>query len=400
MGGYLVIAGGNIKSNMIYKKFIELAGGPGAKIAIVPTASGDAAETLVWVTDIFVECGINRKSIVGIKVDPDMKMNNEWRKCGDEFESLDFLNGVNGIWFSGGDQIKIIKGFLRSGGADTKLLGRIREILENGGVIGGTSAGAAIMSQIMIGGGTSFGAMSIPHHYDYIDYRNKPELEDKGALLVMKGLGFFKDGIVDQHFDKRIRQGRLLEAMFDKGIAKGYGISEDTALVYDMGRGLISTVGSEGVAVVDISEGTRKKLGKYSKITDVKLSYLKGDDTYDINNGEYKVNIQNEIREQDYYAYMKYISNVLLSASPHYADEIGRMLKIDKGNAFYYSEDKKMHYVRDYIPGDEEVGYEIRMYKKEGYARGFIKEECSFINIIMDILPVELSIDTLEEAAE
>jgi cyanophycinase len=337
---------------------------------------------------------------VGIKVDPDTNSFSEWRKYGDEFESLDFLNDVNGVWFSGGDQIKIIKGFLRSDGADTKLLRRIREILENGGVIGGTSAGAAIMSQVMIGGGTSFGALSMPHYYDYMDYRNKPELEDRGALLIINGLGFFKEGIVDQHFDKRSRQGRLLEAMFDREIMKGYGISEDTALVYDVEKGLISTVGSGGVAVVDISDGKRSKIGDYSKITDVKLSYLRDSDTYDIYKEEYKVNIQNQNREQDYYAYMKYISNILLSVHCDYSEIIGKIIKVDKMDIFYYSEDKKMHYVKDYQPGDEEAEYEIRLYKKDGYTRGFVKEDCSFVNIILDILPVALKAGVSKEAVK
>lgn len=255
MKGYLVIAGGNVKSKVILEEFIRLAGGDNAKIAIVPTAAGDTFEASEKLTDLFHSCGVNKDRIIVVRVDPDKEESISWKVCGDNFINLDFLEGVTGVWFGGGDQIKIIRGFLRPDGSDTRLLECMREILYSGGVIGGSSAGAATMSTSMIARGTSEGAMKEAPCRDYIEYSKKPEFEEKGVLLITKGLGFFKYGIIDQHFEERQRQGRLLEALFNEGILVGYGISEDTALVCDLEKEEMKVIGSGRVTVMDISEG-------------------------------------------------------------------------------------------------------------------------------------------------
>jgi cyanophycinase len=159
MKGKLVIAGGSIKSNIIYEEFVKLAGGETARIAIVPTAARDAEAALERFSKKITNCGVCSKRIIYIKIDPDKNNMDNWKSCGDDFKCLDFLDNVTGIWFVGGDQVKIIRGFLRSDGTDTKLLSRIRDILSSGGTIGGSSARAAIMSESMIGGGTGEGSL-------------------------------------------------------------------------------------------------------------------------------------------------------------------------------------------------------------------------------------------------
>lgn len=282
MNGHLVIAGGNVKNEIIYKKFIEYSGD--AKIAIVPTASFDTKDTLKRFTQMFENLGIKRDKLIGIKVDPDKYDCNIWKKTGDDFDSLDFLDDVRGVWFTGGDQIKIIRSFLKNDGTETKILKKIKEILNKGGVIGGSSAGAAIMSEITIGGGNSFGALNLPYYENYVDYREKPYLEESGVLLITKGLGFFKHGIVDQHFDEKSRLGRLIETMLDKNINRGFGISEDTAIVYDDQTFDITVVGSGRVAVIDISCAEKTQLGNVIKISKLKLKYLKSGDDFSILN--------------------------------------------------------------------------------------------------------------------
>lgn len=284
MKGHLIIAGGNVKDNAIYEKFIELAGGNYQKIAIIPTASEEAEKTLENHIKLFTQCGTTEDKIVGIKVDPDFKIigsnNSEWKNSGDDFESLDFLKDVKGIWFTGGDQIKIIKSFLRCDGSDTKLLEKIRDILGRGGVVGGSSAGAAIMSKVMIGGGTSLGSSNMPIYKDYIEYRKNPELEDSGALLITKGLGFFKVGIVDQHFDKRNRMGRLLKTLSTSKVNMGYGISENTAIIYDIEKGIIRKIGCGDVTIIDIADSINSEIVEYGEMKNIKISYLEGTDIY------------------------------------------------------------------------------------------------------------------------
>jgi cyanophycinase len=279
MKGKLVIAGGSIKSNIIYEEFVKLAGGETARIAIVPTAARDAEAALERFSKKITKCGVCSKRIIYIKIDPDKNNMGNWKSCGDDFKCLDFLDNVTGIWFVGGDQVKIIRGFLRSDGTDTKLLSRIRELLSSGGIIGGSSAGAAIMSESMIGGGTSEGALASTPCKDYIEYRKTPEMEDKGVLLISKGLSFFNYGIIDQHFEERRRQERLIEALFVEKVDKGYGISEDTAMICDLEIGMIKVIGSGRVAVIDISEGQRNN---------VKVITLEKEDTYNVQEGRFK----------------------------------------------------------------------------------------------------------------
>jgi cyanophycinase len=374
MKGNLVIAGGNIKGNIIYKEFIKLAGNCG-KIAIVPTASEDTNDALIYNTDIFEKCGVDKNDIVGVKVNIEKPSYGDWKKCGDDFESLDFLDDVKGVWFCGGDQIRIIRGFKRSDGTETKLLKKINDILEEGGVIGGSSAGAAIMSEVMIGGGTSLGALTKTPYYDYIEYRKKPELEENGVLLITKGLGFFKGGIIDQHFDERGRHGRLLEVLLTEKVNKGYGIAEDTAIVYDVEKGTARIIGSGGVTIIDTSNAIKCKVDDYSKITNVEISYLLGEDIYNINEDRFYFSDRNRIRDS------------------------GHLMSNNRKDIFFSGE-RKMQYIRSYLEGNKDMEYEIRLYKKEENSKESIKKNTSFVNLIMDLIPVFKKTEAVNEAAK
>lgn len=396
MKGHLVIAGGNIKNKTIYTNFIKLAGGEKAKMAIIPTASEEASISLIKITKEFRECGVAEDNIIWVKIDPYMEDSKDWKKCGDDFENLDFLNGVTGIWFVGGDQIKVLKGFLRDDGKDTELLIRIKDILQDGGVIGGTSAGAAIMSETMIGGGTSFGALSMPKYKDYIEYRNKPDLENTGVLLIIKGLGFFKGGVIDQHFNTRDRIGRLTEVLFSEKVSKGYGISEDTAIVYDIEKGSMSVIGGGGITIIDITEASHSKIDNYSKITNLKISYLLEADIYNIDEEKFYLHNQEEINDNEYYAIKNYISNVFVSSQ---ADS-DNLLIDNKKDMLLYSNSKRMHYLKNYHALNEEVGYEIRIYKKKENIIGISNGNCSFVKATMDILPIIVKDEVLKEVVE
>lgn len=119
---------------------------------------------------------------------------------GDNDDLLQMLDGVTGFWFIGGDQYYLYKGFIRKDGMDTKILESMKNIYSNGGVIGGSSAGAAIMSSVMIASGNNKNALSGLAKHGYEDYS-----EDHTHLRLVKGLGFFPEGVVDQHVDARPR---------------------------------------------------------------------------------------------------------------------------------------------------------------------------------------------------
>jgi hypothetical protein len=150
-------------------------------------------------------------------------------------------------------------------------------------VIGGTSAGAAIMSEVMIGNGSSLGALQLPVISD-----NGPENEETDALLISRGLGFFPEGIVDQHFHARARIGRLIMALMssrDKYLM-AFGVDENTALIYSASERQIRVSGKGGVTIIDASSATLTYAGNLPNIRNLSVSYLEQGDSYNVASGE------------------------------------------------------------------------------------------------------------------
>ena len=190
--GSLVIAGGGALPNLIYERFLELGGGPKANLVIVPTASVIADSP-----DILVRLPIWQQLHPG----PITILHAETRENSCEEDFCKPLDSATAVWFIGGDQNLITERYL-----GTPVEPALHRVLSRGGVIGGTSAGAAIMSRVMIAGG-----------------RNTP--------MMATGLGFLPNTIVDQHFIKRSRKDRLHAALKLHPDLVGVGIDEDTALV-------------------------------------------------------------------------------------------------------------------------------------------------------------------------
>jgi cyanophycinase len=165
------------------------------------------------------------------------------------------------VYFTGGDQAKIVAA-LAPGGAPTPVLRAIEAAQAAGGLLAGSSAGAAMMSQPMILGGTSL--ESVVH-----GVTDDPE---QPGLLIGPGLGFFPFGLVDQHFIKRGRLGRLVVAMAASGVTRGFGIDENTALLVEGAAGRVC--GEYGVMVVDMAGETDPG--------DFRLSYLDDGDSIDL----------------------------------------------------------------------------------------------------------------------
>jgi cyanophycinase len=262
-GSLLIVGGALANTPEIYEEFIVLAGGvENAKIAIMPTASGDPIERSYTDIDRLVDTyGVPAENILIVKVavmddysTPDVDESN-WFENGfidDEThtaiqEFRDFE--PTAVWFVGGQQDRIINSLIDENGNDSILLQEIRMVKENGGVIGGTSAGAAIMSDVMITDGTSLGALT--QEVLYVDHGSDPR------LLITKGLGLFPFGITDQHFIERGRFGRLLKACQSESVPMGFGIEENSAIIV---RGkTIEVIGVEasrsGMIMVDLDGG-------------------------------------------------------------------------------------------------------------------------------------------------
>ena len=146
-------------------------------------------------------------------------------RAGDR-DKLQVIDDAAGIFFSGGDQLRITSQI-----GDTGIEAKVRALYERGGLIAGTSAGAAAMSDTMLVKGTS------------------GETHRIGDLHMAPGLGLIRDVIIDQHFAERGRFGRLLGAVAHNPRVLGIGIDEDTAAVVHDGH--LKVIGSGAVYIVD-----------------------------------------------------------------------------------------------------------------------------------------------------
>ncbi len=177
-------------------------------------------------------------------------------------EKLRLLDGAAGVFFSGGDQLRISSQI-----GDTPIEQRVREIRERGGVIAGTSAGASMMSETMLVKGTSGESHKI------------------GDLHMSPGLGLVRNVIIDQHFAERGRFGRLFGAVAHNPRELGIGIDEDTALVLQdshfkvVGNGCVYVADGSGVTRSNIAEARPERaLSMY----DIRLHVLSSGDTFDL----------------------------------------------------------------------------------------------------------------------
>ena len=152
-------------------------------------------------------------------------------------EALDRLDGAAGVFFTGGDQLRISSQI-----GDTAIERRIHEIHRGGGVIAGTSAGAAVMSETMLVKGPSGESYRI------------------GELHMAPGLGLMRHVIIDQHFAERGRYGRLLGAVAHNPRLLGVGVDEDTALLVEGDEGRV--LGSGAVYIVDGEEATHSNIAE------------------------------------------------------------------------------------------------------------------------------------------
>jgi cyanophycinase len=177
-------------------------------------------------------------------------------------DKLSMLNDVDGVFFTGGDQLRISSQI-----GDTPFETKIHEIYDNGGVIAGTSAGASVMSEVMLIRGTNAESHRI------------------GDLHMAAGLRLLRDVIIDQHFAERGRIGRLLGAVALNPRILGIGIDEDTAI---MVRGReFEVIGSGAVYIVDGSSVTRSNITEGEEkrtlsMSDVRLHLLSCGDRFDL----------------------------------------------------------------------------------------------------------------------
>jgi cyanophycinase len=247
--GTLVIAGGSLSNSnkAIWNAFVQSAKTEGPFV-IMPTASGQPAASAENVRTTLISYGVPEEKISVARLamidDPSTPEIDEsrWLENNSDEATISLLGSAAAIWFTGGDQSRTTKVLLTEGGKDTAAMTAIREAHATGATIGGTSAGAAIMSEKMLLQGDAISALT--------------GATSGEQVLLGNGLGFFSDGLIDQHFGERARLGRLAKALSllpDKLARIGYGIDEDTALIVSRNGGSM-VLGNGYVTVLDARE--------------------------------------------------------------------------------------------------------------------------------------------------
>jgi len=253
-GGTLVIVGGALADDNreVYQAFLGALQGDGP-VVVIPAASGRPARAAAEFARNLEAHGLDaaRVKVFPLAVRDDAATGDvdesTWSGNAWEASLVEGLGKPAGFWFTGGDQMRIVQALRSPDGHESPLLELVRQRLADGAVVGGTSAGAAVMSRRMIAGGESFLALLEPLAGAY----SSTEDQDSGRLFLDRGLGFLADGIVDQHFDRKARLGRLVRALAETGERTGYGIDEDTALVVDLAAGTALVAGRGSVTLVD-----------------------------------------------------------------------------------------------------------------------------------------------------
>lgn len=229
-GGTLVLSGGGLLPPQILERFLDLAGKDSEVIMIPATPMDDALREKI----------IRMWRMVGAtRITP---LATGTRQEAESPEFLAKLRNVNAVWSGGGRQ-----DYFASLYAGTAVEDRLKQIIQDGGVVGGSSAGAAVMTRIMI--------------------RQGGESAELGT-----GLDLLPDAIVDQHFFSRNRMNRLIGALEQHPELMGFGIDERTALVVQMTHGRMCVLGDSYVLA-----STRKgETGKQ------RFTILRGGDQIDL----------------------------------------------------------------------------------------------------------------------
>jgi cyanophycinase len=213
--GALVIVGGGMRDQAIVERFLNLAGGPDAPIVVIPTAGGAEEYDQYWQGLLqFKAAGATNLTV----------LHTTDRAEADTDEFVQPIREARGVWFGGGRQWRLADSYLH-----TRVHQELWALLERGGVIGGSSAGATIQGSYLARGDTKTNTIMMGDHEE--------------------GMGFLKNTAIDQHLLRRNRQFDLIEIVKARPDLLGIGLDENTAIVVRGDR--FEVIGQSYVAVYD-----------------------------------------------------------------------------------------------------------------------------------------------------
>lgn len=244
--GSLVIVGGAMRDTVIIDKFIELAGGKDAPMVIIPTASGREEVNAERQSRLLVSRGCTDVTVVHT-LDPEVA---------DTEAFVEPITRAMGVWFGGGRQWHIVDAY-----AGTITETEIRKVLDRGGVIGGSSAGATIQGTYLARGDTRTNTIMMGDHEVGFDY--------------------LKKSAIDQHLLVRNRQHDLIEIITAHPDLLGIGLDENTAVVVRGNE--MEVIGKSFVAIYDYKLWDENPHKSGSLANGGKFFLLRPGDKYNVN---------------------------------------------------------------------------------------------------------------------
>jgi cyanophycinase len=375
--GALVIIGGALRTDnaAVWERVVQLAGGKGAKIAVLPTAASNPDKSGAQTVESLNRYGADA---FVVPIAPRYKDSDSVKAANDPALAAK-VRAATGVYFTGGDQSRITQVLVGADGKLTPVLEAIWQVYRSGGVIAGTSAGAAVMSSTM--------------------FYEPPEVLDvlkqgvAGDKVLAPGLGFIgPDVFVDQHLLMRGRFARMLPAMLAKGYKTGLGVDENTAMVVKGGE--MEVVGASGVLLVNLSQASQDASRIGFNVKNAKISYLErgdkitlatrqvtaakaksGDETINPNTTDFKS------RSTDRRFYPAMLGRMtLVELMTHFIDNAQQEVI---GLAFDQHSKEPQH------------GFEFKFRKGPdtvGYATGqFGGNDVTVVNLYLDVQPIEMA---------
>lgn len=377
--GYAVPIGGALKydNDAVWGRLVELAGGPGARFVVLATAAGNPERSARQIVDALTRRGAVAEALpvsarlVGVDVS----------RAVQDPALIAKVRAANGVFFSGGAQERIVDA-LAPGGVESPLLSEIRQLQQRGGVVAGTSAGAAIMSTVMFRDAQDVMAIL------------KGQLRE--GKEVDRGLGFAGPALfVDQHFLKRGRVGRMLPLMLAKGYKLGIGVEENSAAIIHGDQ--IEVIGGKGALLVDLHDATHDPAVGAFNLLGARVSYLDRGDRYDMAT---RTVLPSAAKLADHKVdpnaadFKPFFAN-----DPYYLDMLGDTTIVNAmGNLIDNPRREVMGLAYTMRPPQDDkqpsLGFEFRLYKKAdsvGWFTGaFGGEDYTVANLYLDVRPVRV----------
>ena len=368
--GTLVIIGGGLRgeNEPVWERIVELAGGKGARIAVFGSASAnperaarlDVERLNFYGADAFVVP-------VAVRL-----ANTNYRTAANDPALAAQVSSAAGAYFVGGDQARITEALRKPDGSSTLMLDALWDMYRRGGVIAGTSAGAAIMSTTMF--------------YNVSSVLSTLKRGVADGMEMAPGLGFIGDDIfVDQHLLVRGRFARMLPVMLAKGYKLGLGIDENTAMIIHPNRE-VEVLGYKGALLINLA-GATSVPGDFN-VSNARLSYLDNGDRFKIDTHIFTPSPDKAGGRFD-------------PAKPYYkgplftADVLGHTTIVDLMTKLLDSDQPDATGIAFGSPRDlqADLGFEFRLSRindSVGYASA-VADAYSVYNVRLDVKPIKIT---------